>query len=90
MTAQASANHDEEIYADGHLYDIFRPKAPHQAFGNGPHFCMGTHVARRMVGQVILPMLVDRFPDMKLADPEAVVFSGFGFRGPLSLQVVLN
>jgi cytochrome P450 len=90
MTAQASANHDEEIYADGHLYDIFRPKAPHQAFGNGPHFCMGTHVARRMVGQVILPMLVDRFPDMKLADPEAVVFSGFGFRGPLSLPVVLN
>lgn len=90
MTIQASANHDEDIYTDGHLFDAFRPKAPHQAFGNGPHFCQGTHVARRMVGQILLPVLFDRFPNMRLADPEAVEFTGFGFRGPARLDVVLS
>ncbi|WP_417683738.1 cytochrome P450 [Roseibium sp.] len=90
MTIQASSNHDEEIYEDGHLFNIFRPKQPHQAFGNGPHFCLGTHVARRMVGQILLPMLFDRFPNMKLTDPKDVIFSGFGFRGPITLPVELN
>ncbi|SDJ06936.1 cytochrome P450 [Lutimaribacter saemankumensis] len=90
MTIQASACHDEDLYEDGHLYNIFRPKQPHQAFGNGPHFCQGTHVARRMLANIMLPMLFDRFPDMALADADAVRFTGFGFRGPRSLPVVLN
>ncbi len=88
MTIQASACHDEDIYEDGHLYNIFRPKAPHQAFGNGPHFCQGTHVARRMLANIMLPRLFDRFPNMELAGD--VEFTGFGFRGPRSLPVVLN
>jgi cytochrome P450 len=90
MTIQASACHDEDLYEDGHLYNIFRPKTPHQAFGNGPHFCQGTHVARRMLANIMLPRLFDRFPNMTLAAPEAVRFTGFGFRGPRSLPVVLN
>jgi cytochrome P450 family 104 len=90
MTIQASANHDEEVYEDGHIYNVFRPKLPHQAFGNGPHFCQGTHVARRMLANILLPMLCDRFPNMRLHDPQAVQFYGFGFRGPRSLPVTLN
>ena len=90
MTIQASACHDEELYEDPHLYNIFRAKTPHQAFGNGPHFCQGTHIARRMLADIMLPMLFDRFPDMKLADPQAVRFRGFGFRGPQKLPVTLN
>ena len=90
MTSQASACRDEEVYGEAENYDIFRPKAPHQAFGNGPHFCQGTHIARRMLAQILLPMLFDRFPNMSLPDPEKVVFKGFGFRGPLSLPMTLN
>ena len=90
MTVQASACHDEDLYEDPHLYNIFRPKTPHQAFGNGPHFCQGTHIARRMLADIMLPMLYDRFPDMALPEPEKVQFWGFGFRGPLSLPVTLN
>ncbi|WP_425098690.1 cytochrome P450 [Tropicibacter sp. S64] len=90
MTVQASACRDEELYEDGESFNIFRPKAPHQAFGNGPHFCQGTHIARRMLAQILLPMLFDRFPNMTLPDPSAVVFKGFGFRGPLSLPMTLN
>ncbi len=90
MTVQASACHDEDLYEAPERYDIFRPKTPHQAFGNGPHFCQGTHIARRMLAQILLPMIFDRFPDMTLADPDTVKFWGFGFRGPLSLPVTLN
>ena len=90
MTIQASACRDEEIYGDGESYDIFRPDAPHQAFGNGPHFCQGTHVARRMLANIMLPMLFDSFPGMQLTDPDDVVWSGFGFRGPLNLPVRLQ
>ena len=90
MTAQASACRDEDIYGDGESFDLFRPRAPHQAFGNGPHFCQGTHVARRMLANILLPRLFDRFPNMSLADPDGVEFTGFGFRGPRSLPVTLN
>ena len=89
MTVQASANRDEDLYEDGESFFVFRDKNPHQAFGNGPHHCAGAHVARRTVGKIILPLLFDRFPDMRLPDPQAVIWKGFGFRGPITLPVVL-
>lgn len=90
MTVQASANRDEEIYEDGESFFVFRDRNPHQAFGNGPHHCAGAHVARRTVGRIMLPMLFDRFPNMSLPDPDAVVWKGFGFRGPINMPVILN
>jgi cytochrome P450 family 104 len=90
MTVQASANRDEDLYENGEDFFVFRDKNLHQAFGNGPHHCAGAHVARRTVGKIILPMLFDRFPNMHLPDPDAVVWKGFGFRGPINLPVVLN
>lgn len=90
MSIQASACHDEELYDAPEDFNIFRPKTPHQAFGIGPHFCQGTHIARRMLAQILLPMLADRFPNMSLPDPDAVKFWGFGFRGPLSLPIRLQ
>lgn len=90
MTIQASANRDEEIYENGEDFIVYREKQPHQSFGNGPHFCQGTHVARRAVGQVMLPMLFDRFPKLRLPDRNAVTWRGFGFRGPINLPVILE
>lgn len=90
MTVQASANRDEELFEDGEHYNVFRKRVPHQAFGSGPHHCLGTHVARKVVGQIVLPMLFERFPNMQLHEPDNIVWSGFGFRGPLSMPVVLN
>ncbi|MEX6505896.1 cytochrome P450 [Jiella sp. M17.18] len=90
MTIQASANHDEELYDHPERFDVFRKKNPHQAFGSGPHHCAGAHIARRTVGQIMLPVLFDRFPSMTLPDPSVVQWRGFGFRGPINLPVVLN
>lgn len=90
MTIQASACRDEELYGDGEGYQVYRPIVPHQAFGNGPHFCLGTQVARRALADVMLPMIFERFPKMQLPDPESVKWRGFGFRGPINLPVLLQ
>ncbi|KQI67494.1 cytochrome [Loktanella sp. 3ANDIMAR09] len=90
MTIQASANRDEDVLENGEVFDVYRDKAPHQSFGNGPHFCQGTHVARRAVGQVMLPILFDRFPNMSIPDTDAVIWRGFGFRGPIQIPVLLE
>ncbi|MBX2854679.1 MAG: cytochrome P450 [Rhodobacteraceae bacterium] len=90
MTIQASANRDEELFENGEDFQVYRPSNPHQAFGNGPHFCQGTHVARRAVGQVMLPILFDRFPNIALPEPSKVIWRGFGFRGPITLPVLLQ
>lgn len=89
MTIQASANRDEELFEDGEAFNVFRAKAPHQAFGSGPHHCAGAHVSRRTVGAILMPMLFERFPNMSLPDPDAVLWRGFGFRGPINLPVRL-
>ncbi|SFR06483.1 cytochrome P450 [Poseidonocella sedimentorum] len=90
MTIQASANHDEERFDAPETFNVFRERNIHQSFGSGPHHCMGTHMARLMVGKILLPLIFERFPDMELVDPASVVWKGFGFRGPLNLPVRLN
>lgn len=90
MTIQASANRDEELYEDGERFNVFRDKNLHQSFGSGPHHCAGAHIARRTVGQIMMPMLFERFPNMSLPDPNAVIWKGFGFRGPINLPVTLK
>nr|WP_254704712.1 cytochrome P450 [Rhodococcus pyridinivorans] len=42
-----SANRDEEVFDDAHVFDIGREHDPHVAFGGtGVHFCLGGHLAR--------------------------------------------
>lgn len=91
MTIQASANHDEEVVEDGHLYNALRTQSvSHQSFGSGPHHCMGTHLSRLLVGKTLLPMIFDRFPNIRLEHPQDVTWTGFGFRGPINFPVRLN
>lgn len=90
MTIQASANRDEDVFEDGENFNALRTDNPHQAFGNGPHHCAGAHLSRRTVGDILLPMLFERFPKMSLPDPDSVRWHGFGFRGPLKLPVLLQ
>ena len=90
LVSKASANRDEDVFLDGERFDIFREKKPHQAFGNGPHFCMGMHIARMLIGDLLLPYLFERYPNMKLDPQHEVIWRGFGFRGPICLHVLLQ
>ncbi len=84
----ASACHDEDHFDDGERFDIFRKRSPHLAFGAGPHFCLGTWIARMQVGQIGVPALFHRLPNLRLDPDHEPAIEGWVFRGPTSLRVV--
>ena len=65
-----AANRDPETYDDPHRFDVSRKHRPHVAFGGGAHICIGAPLAR-LEAQVALVRLFDRFPSLKLAEPDA-------------------
>ncbi|MEU3354461.1 cytochrome P450 [Streptomyces sp. NPDC037389] len=62
--------------------------APHLAFGHGPHFCLGSRLAR-MEAAIALPRLFGALPDLALAtEPERLPYRpGLLVRGPRELPV---
>jgi cholest-4-en-3-one 26-monooxygenase len=59
-----SANRDESVFDDPDTFDIGRNPNPHIAFGGGgPHFCLGTNLARMEI-KVMFERLLDRLPDI--------------------------
>jgi cytochrome P450 len=64
------ANRDPEVFESPDTFDITRRKSPHVAFGGGAHICIGAPLAR-LEAQVALARLFERFPGLRLADPDA-------------------
>ncbi|MEV0321050.1 cytochrome P450 [Streptomyces sp. NPDC050658] len=96
LAVLAAANRDPRHFAEP---DAFRPDrylaggtrtAPHAAFGHGPHFCVGSRLAR-LEAAVALPRLFDAFPGLRLtADPEQLPYRpGLLVRGPRHVPVGL-
>jgi cholest-4-en-3-one 26-monooxygenase len=72
-----SANRDETVFTDPQRFDVGRDPNPHIAFGGGgPHFCLGTHLARLEL-RVLFETLLDRVPDLELAGPVRRLRSNF-------------
>jgi cytochrome P450 family 142 subfamily A polypeptide 1 len=59
-----SANRDEEVFDDPFRFDVERSPNDHIAFGNGPHFCLGSSLARLEL-KVMFERLLDRLPDIE-------------------------
>jgi cytochrome P450 len=64
-----AANRDPEAFEDPHAFDIARKRRPHVAFGGGAHICIGAPLAR-LEAQVAILKLFQRFPDLRLANPD--------------------
>ncbi|QKR98349.1 cytochrome P450 [Sphingomonas sp. CL5.1] len=86
-----SANRDEEVFDDPDTLDVTRNPNPHMAFGKGPHFCLGTPLAR-IEGQIVLREMLQRYRSIDLAAPleEVTWINSMVTRGPTRLPLKLT
>jgi hypothetical protein len=80
-----AANRDPKQFKDPATLNLKRLNNQHLAFSAGPHFCIGSQLAR-LEAQVAILGIIQRFPKMRLAQ-RAEWAPNFGFRGLKALQV---
>lgn len=62
-----SANRDAAVFRDPFTFDVGRDPNPHIGFGGGgPHFCLGSHLARLEL-RVLFETLMDCMPAIELS-----------------------
>ncbi|MDX3228667.1 cytochrome P450 [Streptomyces sp. ME19-01-6] len=84
-----AANRDPDRFEDPDRLDVTRQARGHLAFGYGIHQCLGQNLARAEM-RTALPLLLARFPQLRLAVPaERVPLShDMGFYGVHRLPVI--
>ena len=86
----AAANRDESRWDDPDRYDIFRAARPSVGWGQGPHICLGMHLARVEM-RAALNLLLDRLPRLRLdPDGDDPHIRGQVFRSPTALPVLFG
>ena len=81
-----SANRDEDAFAEPERFDITRHPNDQIAFGGGgPHFCLGSHIARLEI-DALLRQILTRLPDIEPTAPAEWLASNF-VSGPSRLPV---
>ncbi len=83
-----SANRDPDEFEHADTFDIARDPNHHLAFGLGPHFCLGSPLARLEL-EILFNKLLQRFPDIQLLDERPTYRTGLVFRGLRQLRVRL-
>jgi nocardicin N-oxygenase len=68
IAPMSSANRDALVFEDPDTLDITRDASRHVGFGHGPHFCIGSALAKLEM-EVALSALFERFPGLRLAVP---------------------
>ena len=75
-----SANRDEDVFAEPDLFDITRKPNPHVGFGGGgPHFCLGTALAKQEM-TVLFQELLTRLPGLRSVGAPQLAPSNFDNR----------
>ncbi|MFE1171363.1 cytochrome P450 [Streptomyces sp. NPDC058773] len=83
-----SANYDERVFADPHRLDLARSVNPHVSFGDGPHVCLGAHLARLQL-RVLYEETCRLLPTLEVAGPPQRLVSNF-IHGLKSLPLRLS
>jgi cholest-4-en-3-one 26-monooxygenase len=73
----ASANRDEDVFADPHTFDVGRTPNDHVTFGGGGvHYCLGASLARAEI-RATMRQVVERLPGIELSGPPVRLTSDF-------------
>lgn len=64
-----AANLDEREFADPHAFNIHRPTIAHVGWGNGPHTCVGIHLAKLEM-RTLLAHMIPVVESIQVADRE--------------------
>jgi cytochrome P450 len=87
IVSLAGANRDPSFFPDPDQFDLHRSNARnHLAFAQGPHACVGIHLAR-LETLAALESALDTWPNLRLA-PRAEAPTGLVFRKPRFLPVL--
>ena len=83
----AGANRDPTVFTEPDRFDIRRENARlNLAFAQGPHFCLGAHLARTETA-IAVRRLLDRLPGLRLDRDHPNGPRGLVFRKPPALYV---
>jgi cytochrome P450 len=87
IVSLTAANRDPVVFASPDAFDLARPNARiHLAFAQGPHACVGLHLAR-LETQSAVEAALEGWPGLRLSDG-ATPPRGVVFRKPRSLPVL--
>lgn len=86
-----AANRDPSRWDNPDAFDMYRAPQGHLGFGNGPHMCLGSNVARSEINAGVNALL-DAFPNVRLdpAAPAPFLTGGLEQRGISALNVLLR
>ncbi|MEU1255323.1 cytochrome P450 [Streptomyces chartreusis] len=86
LLSLAAANRDPARFPDPDRLDLSRDTSGHLALGHGVHHCLGAPLARAET-EIALTALLERFPELALADGEPQWRRSLRARGLLALPV---
>jgi cytochrome P450 len=89
MVCFSSANRDEQAFPGGEDLDLDRKVNRHMTFGLGVHRCVGSNLARLM-SKVALEQVVVRLQDLRITDPDKIVYHPALVYGPHKLPVTFT
>ncbi|HFC12605.1 MAG TPA: cytochrome P450 [Anaerolineae bacterium] len=81
-----AANRDPAVFDSADTLDLARKPNPHLSFGGGIHYCLGAPLARLEL-QTALPILLERLPNLRLAD-QPQFSNSYHFHGLEALQIM--
>jgi len=82
-----AAGLDAKVYPNPKVFDYRRDGAPHLAFGSGPHFCLGSHLAKLEL-ETFYDCMLSRVRRFRIDPDRPPTFHGGIIAGVSSLHLV--
>jgi cytochrome P450 len=90
MLWTGAANRDPAVFPDPDRLDLGRKPTQHQAFGHGPHYCLGAPLAR-LEARIALPAILRRLPEPRLIEGARLAPApGYHLRGMTSIPLAFR